>query len=162
MEKNIGEMLNELIANEIESISGLEAGSKEKATAVENLATLYRLRIEENKSIWDADEKSDHRMMEERISIQENEIKKQQIEEQINRRIMEEQAGQQDVNIRKQQVKEQVYDRYFKAGIAVAELIIPLICYGIWMNKGFRFEETGTITSSTFKGLINRFRPTKK
>ena len=137
MEENIGGMLNELIANEIESISGLEAGSKEKATAVENLATLYRLRIEENKSIWDADEKSDHRMMEERISIQENEIKKQQ-------------------------VKEQVYDRYFKAGIAVAELIIPLICYGIWMNKGFRFEETGTITSSTFKGLINRFRPTKK
>jgi hypothetical protein len=137
MEENIGGMLNELIANEIESISGLEAGSKEKATAVENLATLYRLRIEENKSIWDADEKSDHRMMEERISIQENEIKKQQ-------------------------VKEQVYDRYFKAGIAVAELLIPLICYGIWMNKGFRFEETGTITSSTFKGLINRFRPTKK
>ena len=137
MEENIGGMLNELIANEIESISGLEAGSKEKATAVENLATLYRLRIEENKSVWDADEKSDHRMMEERINIQENEIKKQQIEEQI-------------------------YDRYFKAGIAVAELIIPLICYGIWMNKGFRFEETGTITSSTFKGLINRFRPTKK
>lgn len=123
---------------------------------------MYRLRIEENKSIWDADEKSDHRMMEERISTQENEIKKQQIEEQINRRIMEEQAGQQDVNIRRQQVKEQVYDRYFKAGIAVAELLIPLICYGIWMNKGFRFEETGTITSSTFKGLINRFRPTKK
>jgi hypothetical protein len=162
MEENIGGMLNELIANEIESISGLEAGSKEKTTAVENLATLYRLRIEENKSIWDADEKSDHRMMEERISTQENEIKKQQIEEQINRRIMEEQAGQQDVNIRRQQVKEQVYDRYFKAGIAVAELLIPLICYGIWMNKGFRFEETGTITSSTFKGLINRFRPTKK
>lgn len=162
MEENIGGMLNELIANEIESISGLEAGSKEKATAVENLATLYRLRIEENKSIWDADEKCDHRMMEERISTQENEIKKQQIEEQINRRMMEEQASQQDVNIRKQQVKEQVYDRYFKAGIAVAELLIPLICYGIWMNKGFRFEETGTITSSTFKGLINRFRPTKK
>ena len=25
-----------------------------------------------------------------------------------------------------------------------------------------KFEETGTFTSSTFKGLINRFRPTKK
>ena len=162
MEENIGGMLNELIANEIESISGLEAGSKEKTTAVENLATLYRLRIEENKSIWDADEKSDHRMMEERISTQENEIKKQQIEEQINRRIMEEQAGQQDVNIRRQQVKEQVYDRYFKAGIAVAELLIPLMFYGIWMRKGFKFEETGTYTSTTFRGLFNRFRPTKK
>ena len=53
-------------------------------------------------------------------------------------------------------------DRYFRVGIAAAELLIPLMCYGIWMNKGFKFEETGTFTSSTFKGLINRFRPTKK
>lgn len=28
--------------------------------------------------------------------------------------------------------------------------------------KGFKFEETGTYTSTTFRGLFNRFRPTKK
>lgn len=61
----------------------------------------------------------------------------------------------------KLQLAEQKKDRYFRAGIAAAELILPLIFYGIWMGKGLKFEETGTFTSATFKGLLNRFRPTK-
>lgn len=60
------------------------------------------------------------------------------------------------------QTNEQMKDRYFKVGIAAAELLIPLMFYGIWMRKGFKFEETGTYTSTTFRGLFNRFRPTKK
>ena len=60
-----------------------------------------------------------------------------------------------------EQINEQVKERHFKVGVAAAELIVPLIFYGIWMRKGFKFEETGTYTSNTFKGLINRFRPTK-
>ena len=40
--------------------------------------------------------------------------------------------------------------------------IPPLMFYGIWMKKGFKFEETGTYTSTTFRGLFNRFRPTRK
>ena len=60
------------------------------------------------------------------------------------------------------QLDEQVKDRYFRLGIAAAELLIPLMFYGIWMRKGFKFEETGTYTSTTFRGLFNRFRPTKK
>lgn len=61
----------------------------------------------------------------------------------------------------KEQVSEQVKDRYFKAGIAVGELILPLIFYAVWMARGFKFEETGTFTSKVFMGLFNRFRPTK-
>lgn len=60
-----------------------------------------------------------------------------------------------------EQINEQVKERHFKVGVAAPELIVPLIFYGIWMRKGFKFEETGTYTSNTFKGLINRFRPTK-
>lgn len=57
--------------------------------------------------------------------------------------------------------KECVKDRYVRIGIAAAELVIPLVFYGIWMRKGFKFEENGTYTSTTFRGLFNRFRPTK-
>ena len=39
---------------------------------------------------------------------------------------------------------------------------LPLIFYATWMKRGFKFEETGTYTSTTFRGLFNRFRPTKK
>lgn len=136
-EKTIDELLNEEIADEIKALSELEAGSNEKSAAIEDLTKLYKLRIEENKSSWDADDK-------------------------YNRRIMDEKSNDKDDEIKQKQLEEQIKDRYFKVGIAAAELMIPLMFYGIWMNKGFKFEETGTITSSTFKGLINRFKPTKK
>ena len=136
-EKNIEELLSEEIAAQIKALSDLQSGSKEKSTAIDDLTKLYKLRIEENKSIWDADEKHNSRIADNEAKAREEEIKRQQLSEQIK-------------------------DRYFKAGIAGAELVVPLIFYGIWMNKGFRFEETGTISSQVFRNLINRFRPTKK
>lgn len=136
-EKTIDELLNEEIAAQIQTLSELNSGSKEKSAAVDDLTKLYKLRIEENKSVWDADEKYNRRMMDNDSSANEKDFKERQITEQVK-------------------------DRYFRIGIAAAELLIPLMCYGVWMNKGFKFEETGTYTSSTFKGLINRFRPTKK
>lgn len=137
MNENINELLDEEIAAEIRSISEMKDGSTEKSKAISDLATLYKLRIEENKNLWEADEKYD-------------------------RRKMEEEAGLRDENIKRTQISEQIKDRYFKVGIAAAELMMPLVFYGIWMNKGFKFEETGAYTSTTFKGLFNRFRPTKK
>lgn len=137
MNENINELLDEEIAAEIRSISEMKDGSTEKSKAIGDLATLYKLRIEENRNLWEADEKYD-------------------------RRKMEEEAGLRDEDIKRTQISEQIKDRYFKVGIAAAELMIPLAFYGIWMNKGFKFEETGAYTSTTFKGLFNRFRPTKK
>lgn len=136
-ERNIEKLLSEEIATQIQALSGFEPGSKEKSAAIDDLVQLYKLRIEENKSIWDADEKHNSRIADNEAKVREEEIKRQQISEQIK-------------------------DQYFKAGIAGAELVVPLIFYGIWMNKGFRFEETGTISSQVFRNLINRFRPTKK
>lgn len=136
-ENSIKELLSEEIAEEIQALSTLEAGSKEKSTAIEDLTKLYKLRIEENKSEWEADEK-------------------------YNRRVMEDEANARDDELKQIQIAEQVKDRYFRLGIAAAELMIPLMFYGVWMKKGFKFEETGTYTSTTFRGLFNRFRPTKK
>lgn len=136
-ENSIKELLSEEIAEEIRALSTLDAGSKEKSTAIEDLTKLYKLRIEENKSEWEADEK-------------------------YNRRMMEDEANTRDDELKQVQIAEQVKDRYFRLGIAAAELMIPLMFYGIWMKKGFKFEETGTYTSTTFRGLFNRFRPTKK
>lgn len=52
-------------------------------------------------------------------------------------------------------------DRYIRLGLDVAGLILPLAFYGIWMSRGFKFEESGTFTSTTFRSLFNRFKPTK-
>lgn len=137
MEENIKDLLSEVIATEIQALSGMNSGSKEKSTAIEDLTKLYKLRIEENKSEWDADEK-------------------------YNRRVMDDEANTREDEVKRTQIEEQVKERYFRIGIAAAELMVPLLFYGIWMKKGFQFEETGTYTSTTFRGLFNRFRPTKK
>lgn len=63
---------------------------------------------------------------------------------------------------KREQLSEQVKDRYFKLGVAAAELVLPLMFYAAWMKRGFQFEKDGTYTSTTFRGLFNRFRPTKK
>lgn len=137
MEENIRDLLSGEISREIQALSSLNAGSKEKSTAIDDLAKLYKLRIEESKNDWEYDEK-------------------------YNRRVMEEEAGTRDEEMKRTQLSEQIKDRYFRLGIAAAELMIPLMFYGIWMKRGFKFEETGTYTSTTFRGLFNRFRPTKK
>lgn len=48
-----------------------------------------------------------------------------------------------------------------KVGVEIASLIAPLVFYGVWMNRGLQFEEEGSFTSTTFKGLIGKFKPTK-
>lgn len=137
MDEEIRSLLSEEIKTEIEDLSSLEAGSKEKSQAIDNLTTLYRLKIEESKADWDADEK-------------------------YNRRIMEENQQSVENAQKSEQLSEQVKDRYFRVGIAAAEIVLPLMFYALWMKKGFKFEETGTYTSTTFRGLFSRFRPTKK
>jgi len=130
MDEEIRKLLEEEIKTEIRNLSTLEAGSKEKSTAIEDLAKLYKLRIEETKNEWDFSEKYD--------------------------------AREGDKQLKKDQLEEQVKDRYFRLGVEAASIILPLIFYAAWMKRGFRFEETGTYTSTTFRGLFNRFKPTKK
>lgn len=47
---DIGEMLEEAIENQIMELAPLEAGSEEKSRATEDVATLYKLKIEEAKN----------------------------------------------------------------------------------------------------------------
>lgn len=126
----IKDLLGEEIKTEIRDLSTLEPGSKEKSTAIDDLAKLYRLRIEETKNEWDFNEKYDTR--------------------------------ESDNILKKDQLEEQIKDRYFRLGLEAAGIILPMIFYAAWMKRGFRFEETGTYTSTTFRGLFNRFKPTKK
>ena len=48
-----------------------------------------------------------------------------------------------------------------KLGIELFGVVGPLVFYNSWMKKGFKFEETGMLTSQTFKGLISKFKPTR-
>lgn len=144
MDEQIRQALADEILSQLNNLSTLDPGSKEQQTAVENVTKLYRLGLEDAKTDTDYDEKVRRREMDEQH--EQNELDKQTREEQF----------------KKDQLAEQIKDRYFRLGIGVAEIVLPLIFYATWMKKGFKFEETGTYTSTTFRGLFNRFRPTKK
>ena len=137
MSDEIKKELEKEILKEIQDLSALELGSKEKDSAIENLATLYKLNIEEVKIEHEAMEKAFDRRSADETSVRDLELKQRTLDESIK-------------------------DRYFKLGLDVAGLIVPIIFYGIWMGRGLKFEETGTFTSTTFRGLFNRFKPTQK
>ena len=49
MKKNIKDLLDEEIIAQIESLKTLDDGSKEKQLAIDDLNTLYRLKIDETR-----------------------------------------------------------------------------------------------------------------
>ena len=60
-----------------------------------------------------------------------------------------------------QKHKDFVIDSLIKTTLTAAEIAIPMVFYAVWMKRGFEFEKNGSYTSSTFRTLWNRFRPTK-
>lgn len=130
MDEEIRGLLEEELITGIQELANLETGSKERSTAIEDLTKLYRLKIEEDKTVLEFNDKC---------------IEKQN-----------------DNFNKNEQLKEQIRDRYFRIGLEAAGIILPLTFYAIWMKRGFKFEETGTYTSTTFRGLFNRFKPTAK
>ena len=48
------------------------------------------------------------------------------------------------------------------AVIEAGAIIVPIVFYNEWIKQGLEFEKDGTFTSQTFKGLIGKFKPTRK
>lgn len=147
MGENIKELLNEEIAAEIQAISSLDSGSEKKSKAIEDLAKLYRLRIEESKNELDAEDKRSRRTLESEASIREHEIKQSQLDEQIK-------ADVQDEQFKSCQLNEQMKDRYFKVGIAAAELLIPLMFYQVIIPLAEIGEFSATAHKVTDEGIM--------
>jgi len=140
-------LLDDVIETEIANLRTLPSGDEKRAVAIRDLVALHKLRIEEIKAQADVDEKCERREMD-------SEQRKAELAGKDTDRNREE-------AFQKQQLREQKIDRYVRTGVAAAELVLPLVFYGIWMGRGFKFEESGVYASTTFKNLFNRFKPTK-
>ena len=133
MEQDIKTKLEDEITSEFEKLKTLDPGSKAHSDAVNDLAALYRLNIEETEKERAFVRNCDRDLIEER----EYELKVAQLEEQKK-------------------------DRWWRLGLEGAGLVLPLMFYAVWMRRGFEFEKDGTFTSTTFRGLFGKFKPTKK
>lgn len=165
----IQKLLDGVIEQEIKNMKTLSSGSEEKSSAIRDLATLHKLRIEEIKAQTEVDEKVARREMDSEQRKAELELKEKQAKQceadyALKVRELDGKDADRDREeaSQRRQAKDQVIDRCVRTGVAVGELVLPLMFYGIWMNRGFKFEETGSFTSTTFKNLLNRFKPTKK
>lgn len=155
MAKSIKNLLEDEIKNEINELSKFPPGSKEKSSAIEDLAKIHKLKMEEMKFEFEKSEKVENRKSECEKQKSENTVKQAQLAN-------EESVHEFDKTYKTKQLTEQTKDRYFRIGIGIAEIVLPLMFYATWMRRGFKFEETGTFTSTTFKGLFNKFKTTKK
>lgn len=155
MDEILIKLLEEEIKNEITGLSSLKAGSQEKSKAISDLAALHKLRIDEIKIENDFNDKREKRLVEELQRQTENDLKQKQLNDEAENYEREE-------RFKKDQFKEEIKNRYLRLGVEAAGIILPMVFYAYWMRKGFKFEETGTFTSTTFRGLFNRFRPTNK
>jgi len=165
----IQKLLDGVIEQEIKNMKTLTSGSEEKSSAIRDLATLHKLRIEEIKAQTEANEKVARREMDSEQRKAELELKEKQAKQcEADYALKVRELDGKDADrtreeaFQRRQARDQVIDRCVRTGVAVGELVLPLMFYGIWMNKGFKFEETGSFTSTTFKNLLNRFKPTKK
>jgi len=167
----IKSLLDGVIETEIEGLDSI-SDRDEKSKAIRDLVQLHKLRIEEIKTKIEADDKRERREMDTKrneadLALKEKQIQAQEEQQKSDLALKEREANGKDAdrvredNAAKQQVKENRIDRCVKVGVAVGELVLPLAFYGLWMRRGFEFEKTGSFTSTTFKNLLNRFRPTK-
>lgn len=143
MDEELREMLANAMASEFENLKNLEPGSKEATAVVENITKLYRTGLEEVRNV-------------------------EAYEEQVARREMDDQAHKDELEKNKRaetlaQLKaaQEKKDKQIEHGISVLGILAPLVLYRVWLTKGFRFEEKGTITSATFRSLIQKIKPTK-
>lgn len=159
MKKEIKNKLDDAILNSILDIDTLTSGSKERTAAVEDLNKLYRLRLEEEKTEKEYKDKKAKLILDNEKLDSESNIKTQELllkERDIELKVLE-------VNVKENQICCQ--DKGQKATIIlgiITGIVLPtsqLIFYAVWMNRGFKFEETGAYSSTTFRGLFNRFKP---
>lgn len=137
MNEDIIVMLDDQIKAELEDLANLTVGSKEHTEAIEGIAKLYRLRIDDSKAA-----------MEYNKEIDDENFRREQVER-------EEQS-------RKEQLSEQKKDRYVRIGIAAAEIVVPLVFFAKIYQMGYDLEKEGTFTVQTLKNLIRFIKPSKR
>lgn len=125
----LNEMMDKELKRRFEDLENLKTGSDEQSKATDNIVKLYKLRMDENEQNVSKEADKDKLLLE-----------KSKLE-------LEAEKAKDDKLIR-------ILTTVTSVGISIAGFAVG----SHWYGKGFKFEETGTICSSTFKGLMKDFR----
>lgn len=125
----LNEMMDKELKRRFEDLENLKTGSDEQSKATDNIVKLYKLRMDENEQ--NVSEEAD----EDKLLLEKSKLE------------LETEKAKDDKLIR-------ILTTVTSVGISIAGFAVG----SHWYGKGFKFEETGTICSSTFKGLMKDFR----
>lgn len=118
----------------MQSLNDIEKlpNGKEREDAIGALQKLANMRIEEKK-----------------VDQAQTEIENREIE------------SDRDWTTKRASLRNQKIDRWVEVGLQVALTAGSLLAYNVWLNRGLRFEETGSITSPMTRNLLSRLLPRK-
>ena len=139
MENTIEGLLDDVIKSELEKVKDSIMSPEEKRTMVEYLVKLNSIQTERKEvKRKETELELKHLELEDKIEVQSD-----------------------DKAYKEVLVKREMLQTFVKGGIEVFGVVAPIMFYSAWMKRGLKFEETGTYTSQTFKGLFGKFKPTK-
>lgn len=148
-DRELRNLLGEELEGQLESLSRVEIGSKEYTAAVEGFTKLYRLRIDEAKNELDYFEKQDRRTMERELHEAEEKLKRDQMAH-------EAELQEREAELKKEADKKEWIRWAVSLGAQVSMTVLGVVSYGKLFNKGLKFEETGTVVSTTMRGLLSK------
>lgn len=126
---NIMEKLEENIARHLDEMATCEIGSKESKAVIDDTTELYKLYIEESRT----------------LSAVVSDLKKVDIEER-------------KLDIEERKLAAEKKNKIIDTAIKTAEIVLPLTAYGILSYIGFAREFDGCVTSDTLKRVINSIK----
>lgn len=136
MEENrIIEMVNTAIEVELENYADLYGNID--AEKMDRIAKLHKIRMDEEKLRAEVASTEAERVEKRTIRSEEAEAKKKQA---VNQRI----------------------DLALSLGVQVLLGSLSMVAYNAWLNRGLRFEETGSIRSPMNRNLLSRLIPKSK
>ena len=139
MENTIEGLLDDVTKSELEKVKDSIMSPEEKRTMVEYLVKLNSIQTERKEvKRKETELELKHLELEDKIEVQSD-----------------------DKAYKEVLVKREMLQTFVKGGIEVFGVVAPIMFYSAWMKRGLKFEETGTYTSQTFKGLFGKFKPTK-
>ena len=125
----LNEMMDKELKRRFEDLENLKTGSDEQSKATDYIVKLNKLRMDENEQNVSKEADEDKLLLE-----------KSKLE-------LEAEKAKDDKLIR-------ILTTVTSVGISIAGFAVG----SHWYGKGFKFEETGKICSSRFKGLMKDFR----
>lgn len=133
MNEEARELLEKEIVNCLNELADIRLEEERKDAAIDKVIKLTKLYNDSSKM------SEEMQMERERFEIEKKKIDKDEL-------------------VRLKDDSDKKKDRIIKIVLESSSIILPLIFYGIWMKRGFEFEENGSYTSTTFRNLFGQFK----